>query len=115
MARYATQADCNDEALAIQESDLIDADTYVDSVVLGLVNDLADVSLPNPHLTLLAATYAMALRAERSQGNSESLGDKSRRYFANAERQASRLTRKLLGVEASAASGGMGSIALFRG
>lgn len=106
MAKYAALVDAADPALRVTEQHLLDADVYVDATLARYGIAPADVGLPNPLLTALAAAWAKRLAAIDGVVDEDSpLLKKARLYEGTALALESKITREGLGLAAPAGSG----------
>ncbi len=114
MATYAQLADCTDPVVAVEEADLVNADTWVEAQLTARGIDPADVSLPQPLLTQLAAYYALALGATKGQADEGGpLKDKANHYRQLYRDALNGLTRAALGLATPGV--GYGSVSVGRG
>lgn len=58
MAKYASTTDITEQTVVVQETDLQEADNYIDNLLLSKGIDPSTVVLPNDTLRLLAVYYA---------------------------------------------------------
>jgi len=117
MSKYAQLADCKDQALEnIDQSDLDNADSFIDSHIASLGIDPSDVT-PNKLLENIAVHYAYYTVAIRSAGGQDNtLIEKGDRYRRLYQDELSTVNRSSLGLDKSQLpKGGIGSIPLVRG
>jgi len=116
MARYAQLTDTQDPMLTnVAERHLLSADSYVDGVLREKGIAVADVVLPKPLLTDLAANWALRLAAiEGGMGDNSPLIDKAKQYEAIANTLAKLVGRDALGIAAPIGTS-FGVVTLGRG
>lgn len=116
MPKYAELTDAIDPALSnLEERHLLKADVYVDAKLAEIGINPADLILPKPVLTELAAAWALRMAAiEGAMGDGSPLNDKAKQYERNAELLTKTLSREALGLSPVAGSG-LGYFAVGRG
>ncbi len=114
MATYADIADCTDPVVTVEEADLVNADTAVDSALVARGIDPDDVTLPQPLLTQLAAYYAQSLAAAKAQADEGGPLPRKAEYYRQLYKDTlPGLTRAALGLAVPGV--GYGTVTIGRG
>jgi hypothetical protein len=115
MAKYSVLSAVNDPALVVTEAHLTRADAIVDSQLMALAINPADLTLPQAILTEQATCQALRIAAiEGAIGDNSPLIAKAREYEKQAAMLVGSITREGLGLNVSTGSG-YGMVKLGRG
>ncbi len=114
MAKYANLTDITDSTVNVLEEDLIEADNYIDNLLLIKGINPADITLPNDTLKILAVYYATYKACVRSSEFEDSVFiEKAKQYEKLYKDKEKQIDPKTLGVSTTSYS--IGSMTFQRG
>jgi len=100
MPKYATLDDINDPLVEVTETDLLEADDYIDNLLRQKGIDPSTISLPNQTLKLLAIYYACYRAAIRNAQTEDTvLFEKAKHYKQLLEEKEKQITPEALGIK----------------